>query len=161
MRDDPMDAPIPDTFEADDYYEKTAARAKSKLAELESMTIEQAAALLNAEHEEAIGRTIQGNIKIDAMLARYSRMRAKVETWAPPTKEHDGFKRFMLEQIDESTKYIGRIDMPQAPDPATWLADRIALAKRDIERGQEKHAEQIARAKERTDWVRALKASLR
>lgn len=37
MRDDPMDAPIPDKWEPDDYYRKRLEDAKAKLAAAEEM----------------------------------------------------------------------------------------------------------------------------
>mgnify|MGYP003442462256 CR=1 FL=1 len=161
MRDDPPDAEIPDRFEPSTYYAEALEEAKARYDQLQAMTVEQADQAAAEAHAEAFKSWADSKAKAEAVVARYQAMRAEVEAWEPPTAEHQGLKEFMLSQLDESIRFDGSTwDQPTAKTGAEWLQAEKDRAYKNIGRYAEEQAKEIARAEQRTAWVRALRASL-
>lgn len=161
MRDAPPDAEIPDRFEPSTYYAKALEEAKARYAELSNMTAEQADEAAAADHAKAHAAWEASKAKGVEVVARYQAMRAEVEAWEPPTAEHQGLKKFMLDQLDESTRF-DRVTRPE-PTPKTgadWLRDEKDRVYRTIGRYAEEQAQEVARAEGRSAWVAALRDSL-
>jgi hypothetical protein len=159
MRDEPLDAPIPDEFQPSEYHAKALERARERLAEVRVLPVEDAEARALAEYDAAVisHRAYEEEQAVKA--ARYAAMRAKVAAWTPPTPEHTGVKTFMLEQIDISVStYVS--PAPVRRTGAEWIADEIETAMRDIAYHTKHDAEERERAASRTAWVRALRDSL-
>jgi hypothetical protein len=92
-------------------------------------------------------------------------MLAQVKAWKPPTDNHVKFKQFMTEQLESSIKYdcdltYYKADEKDKLSPKTWLKERIAGAKRDIEYHTKRGEESEASTKEVMDWVAALDKSV-
>ena len=160
MRDDPLGTPIPDTFEPHFWHKEELRKARGQVAELESMTPEQAAVLSDADYAKHVERTNEINAAQAKTLAKYAVMRAKVEAWTPPTRDHEGLRAFMLQQIDTSTEYMKPTEVSPKQEPAKWLVDQLTYARSNVEYHERELAKDEERAKERTAWVKALKASL-
>jgi hypothetical protein len=162
MRDDSMDAEIPDIIEPSTFYAKELDKATADLAALEAMdeeTIRERTADANAKaekyyHDEAERRHTERN--------RYDTMLDKVNAWTPPTPDHESLKRFMVEQlctsIDHDCKYVPNRPIPKTP--TEWLNSQREELKRSIERYTEENSKEIERARERTEWVKALREAL-
>lgn len=165
MRDEPMDAPIPDEFQPSDFYRRREADARAEYQRLSLLTPDE----IRAEHRAAFDTAIHDRDRWDRdrqhVVDRYTEMLAKVRAWNPPTPDHDGLKRLMIEQLEESIEVDGPVDRKYLPkieaDCTKWHADRVAQARADVERGAEEYAKDVKRARERTAWVRALRNSLR
>lgn len=165
MRDDPMDAPIPERFEPSDYHTRKLEEANAALAKLRAMSCDETEAVAQeafaAEtkaNAEAIARNIELRGKYEAMLAQ-------VEAWAPPTHDHDGFKRFMTEQLTESIRFDCNENYYQERQPKLktgeqWRSEQIAEALRDVDYNTREHAEEVARTESRNEWLAALRTSL-
>ena len=166
MRDDPMDAPIPEKFEASDYNTNALATARAHLKTLISMTPEAAAAAAAKAYDDAETSRLRSKAEGDAELARYRAMRTKVEAWTPPTAEHVGLKSFMLEQLDTSAygwsapRYYDEPTDKAKYEPEEWLRGEIDKAHRDIGYHAAEREKEIARTEGRNSWVAALRASL-
>jgi hypothetical protein len=161
MRDDPADAPIPEEFAPSPYHAEQLKVAKGRLAELEAMTPEQAAPLCAADHEAAMKSWREGCAEDAATAARYRRMLALVSAWEPPTKDHVGLRDFMVQQITESIRFdCHDREAPTLDSPEAWLAKRIESAKWNVNYHEEQGRKEVERARERTEWVRALRKSL-
>lgn len=76
MRDEPADAPIPESFEPDpdSYYARAVKRDTERLAELRSMTLEEARRQAQAERDAIIERNRQWQAESDARRKRYQAM---------------------------------------------------------------------------------------
>lgn len=159
MRDDPMDAPIPEFEARTDYYDEQIRQAEAKLLELRSMTIEQANAAAKVAHEAACSSLAKWQAEDDAANTAYREMRAKVSAWEPPTPEHAGLRAFMLEQLDISISDYKR-DPPVMLDGHAWLNDEIEKAARTLKYSHEERAKEIVRTNARNAWVRALATSV-
>ena len=162
QRDQSLDAP-PVAREPEPYYEDKLREASGKLRELLSMTVEQATPFWQADVDRCAKYNAEAEISERALAAKYTAIRAEVVAWAPPTKEHEGVKRFMLEQIDlcyrperESEPYRAHA----AKDAATWLRDAIAKGAQDVEYYTTKGSEERARVEESRAWLAAYVASL-
>lgn len=163
MRDEPLDAPIP-KFEPSDWHAKRIAEAKAEVAKLEAM--DNAARIEFGESKKAadIKRNREWLAKEEAQNARLDEMRGKVSAWEPPTSDHEGLKRFMLEQIDisaNSLNYIREsIAKAEAKAPVDYYAEAVAEAARSVTYHAEEDAKENARTDSRNEWVEKLRESL-
>lgn len=160
MRDEPLDAPIPEAFMPSDYAAKRVADARAELDAALSMTIEQAAEASKADHARGVASAQQERARTIEHQARYTAMRAKVDAWTPPTSDHVGLKTFMLEQIDISARHPYMPEDPAPMDADAYMHGRRANAAKALARAIEDFAGEVNRARERTEWVRALRESI-
>jgi hypothetical protein len=165
MRDEPADAPVPDEFKPSDYYAKSIVERKARVAKLEAMTPAQAEAAAQQVFKQATSEKAKWLADKADQRHRYEAMIAKVTAWPPPTDDHTGLKSFMIEQLQSSLKFdCGDLSYwKEEPEPmsgAKWLASELEAARRSLAYSEEEGAKEVARAKERTAWIKALKASL-
>lgn len=165
MRDAPIDAQIPDRFEPSDYHMSKLEEANSELARLIAMSDEDA----DAEAQEAFLTDSEANAKAIAqsreMHGKYESMMAQVQAWVPPTPEHEGFKRFMTEQLTQSIRFDCNEDYYQGRQPKQktgkqWRAEKIADAQESVDYHTREHAEEVRRTALRNEWIDALRKSL-
>ncbi len=163
MRDDPMDAPLPDKIEpSTSYHDKALAEATATLARLRDMTPAKAEKEAQKAHAKLMAAHEEYEAEKRLRRERYEAMLAKVREWTPPTKDHVGLKTFMKEQLAESIKFDCG---PPSPAPKLqsgpdWLAAELARAERDLKYHTENRAEEVQRAEGRTEWVKQLRKSL-
>lgn len=162
MRDEPIDAPIPEKFVPDDFYEKEVTLDKQRLDKLTNASQQELLAMYDERHRE-VDEYYQEHSRTKAtMKQRYQAMLKLVRAWDPPTEEHDGFKEFMVNQLQESMD--ADCYEPEKPGPKMsfeeWRKAEIFHTKRDIERSEERHAEELRRTNARNEWVAALRKSV-
>jgi hypothetical protein len=170
MRDDPLDAPIPEKFEPNNYYERLWLRDEVRLQEILALTDEQAQA---AAEEEAAKTVAQYQKMIDEALQqkdKYVAMLEKVQAWEPPTPEHQPLKDFMISQINDSLKwdcnddriasYQEFIDELKIMNGAEWKTRQIMYLTDSIAQYKEKQRQENERTASRSEWVAQLRASL-
>ena len=166
LRDDSADTPIPDEFKPSDYHRKELAKARAALARTQAMTNRQAHAAAQAEFRKRSAEHKQHITKAKALRRKYEAMFRQVQQWTPPTAEHTGLKDFMAKQITESigfdcdTAYYEEHRPAHLAGPA-WRTERIVQLGHDIAYHTAEHAAEVARAAERTAWVKALRESLK
>lgn len=165
LRDDPIDAPIPERFEPSDYYPKKLAQARLRLAECESMSLEAADVAAAAQFAADADYRENSIAKNRSQIEKYRLMRDQVVAWVPPTASHVEMKTFMLSQIDESVRFDSseeyyRDNPIRRLGAAEWLEAESKKALRDIEYFASEEAKEIARCESRTAWVQALLRSL-
>lgn len=102
QRDDPLSAPLITEIKPSSYYKD---RYKEAIKELENFdkqsTIDRKEILLKAKNDELnrLEKCIEEGKQINK---KYRKIRQEVEKWNPPTPDHEGIKKFALEQIDIS-----------------------------------------------------------
>lgn len=162
MRDDPQDAPIPDSFEPDDYFSKRLAENKKKMEDLENATPYQIEIMAEADYRTHYENWKKWEDQKTELRDKYNEMLAKCQKWEPPSPGHEEFKKFMISQIQESIKWDCE---PYAPpvkaSPQNWLLNQIELIERSNIHLREQGAKEIERADGRTKWVQQLKQSLK
>lgn len=165
MRDDPMDAPIPERFEPSDYNVFRMAEAKAELARLQAMTNDEKIAFGESKKSKSLASSVKWLAKEIKQNKRLEEMEASVNKWTPPSADHTELKAFMLQQIGvskNSTDYIEK-SMAEtiAKSPMNFYSEAVASAKRNIEYNTKDFAEEVERANSRTEWVRQLRLSLK
>jgi hypothetical protein len=160
LRDDPLEARVPERFEPSAYYAEAVKRDESRLAELLSMTPEQAEALYLADFESKTKHYKKYVAENARLMERYRRMADRVSKWAPPTPDHTKLREFMLQQIETSLPYQSAQELPKPVPAPKWLVEHIASAKSDLDRSRKCLADEVARCKQRNEWLAALRASI-
>lgn len=160
LRDSP-DEKIPAEFAPSRYHLEAMDKAKGELASLEMMTKDQIQTLIDAEVEDIEVENEKYRRDHALKMSRYEQIRDKVEAWEPPTPDHAGLKKFMLEQIDDSVRFGSPYQRePISTTPFAYRQDRKARLLDDIEYHREHYADDVRRARERSEWIRALRASV-
>lgn len=160
MRDEPMDAPIPDELKADTYYEKRLAESKKRLAEIQVMTDADADALANEEYREILRTHAENLARQTEEKVRIGMMLAKVRAWSPPTEDHAGLKSFMIEQLTISMPYESTSPPPMLLNGAAWRKQETDRLAKDIVYQSIKALKESERSIGRHEWLRQLRNSL-
>lgn len=141
-----------------DYYAKTVACDKTRVAELRAMTDAEYEAdreRRNADeltrHEAYAKERVEGVRKLRAMLV-------KVEAWDPPTQMHHNLKGFMGSQLCDTIDY-NTGDLPFRADTRTREEALISAEKNLMRSIKNRHDEQRRYAK-RNKWVADLRKSV-
>jgi hypothetical protein len=164
MRDDPMDAPIPQAFEASPYYAEALAKAQAELARLKAMTTREISAACEADYQAAVKRRSERIAEAAELRRKYLVMHAKVQAWTPPTPDHESMKKFMAEQIETSIDHDCDISYykgePKKQSPEAWHAAEVIRAEHDIEYYEREFANEQERIDSRNAWLKALRESV-
>lgn len=164
LRDEPLDNPIPEEFEPSDYHRKQLVEAEAEMRRLLTMTEADYARAAQADYDNAVDSYNERIARRQVEAERYTAMLKQAEAWEPPTPEHDELRKFMIQQLTESINFDCRESWDKPPEPVgteTWRRDAIAKVAKNIEYHTEQHAKEVKRAKDRTEWVRALRESLK
>lgn len=137
MRDEPLDAPIPDEIPKNTFYQKGHEIAKEELKKLEAMTPDD----IHNAAEEAWRKGIESDDSVykkwSEENARYEAMKQKVLQWNPP-EDLLPLKDFAIQQLDISKEDLSwHTDDPhrdaRLPDDE-WYKLALANCKKDAER---------------------------
>lgn len=162
MRDEPLDAPIPDKFTVDSYEVEHLAAAKAKLAKLESYKIGDWEGENEADYQKRLAAYQELSDKRNAEDVAYRAMLARVSAWQPPTSEHVGLKDFMDQQIRDSIRFDCGYS-PDIPEPMTveeYRDKTLEYARKEVKRAEEYLNEEIDRVNTRNEWLQKLRESL-
>ena len=107
MRDDPPDAPIPDSFEPSNSHAEKEQNALARVTALVRMTDEETQRSAREEYLENLARWESSSHEAKEIVGRYNDMLRQVRQWTPPTADHAGLKEMMVEQIESSIKHDG------------------------------------------------------
>ena len=166
MRDEPMNASIPERFEPSNYHAKKIAEATATIARLDGMTEAEEEQAASDAHEAAIAEQAAAIHRNDTLREKYNAMLAKVKAWKAPSDDHDEFKKFMVEQIEKSISFD--CDNPYYREQkhakltgAEWRAQEEAKARKDIAYHEAENAKEIERTEGRNIWLQKLRGSLK
>ena len=161
MRDEPLSKPIPDKFQPNGYYAESLLRAQRKLAEYKAMTPTEIHEQNEAEYQKRVEQEKARQKKYEEMFARYQSVRDEVERWVPPTADHDGLKKFALEQIDMCMPdFRPRQENIERISDDEWITQRIDMYSRDIPYYEERIEEERKNYESKNKWIRDLRKSL-
>lgn len=163
LRDDPGGGEhIPERFEPSDYNARRLAEAREELSRVRAMTTDQVIAECDRTHAIAVGEHRRRKMERDDLRKKYEAMLDRVRAWKPPTSDHDGLKSFMVQQITESINFDcwDHDSEPKPVAPKAWKEQLEAKLVKDCSYHAGEHAKEVERAKARTDWIVALRASL-
>jgi hypothetical protein len=165
-RENPTSDYAPRLYEPSTFYRDELKKAEEKLLRYQAMTPAEASAEALGEYVASCDRQTDWRAKEDAMRARYDAMLDQVYAWEPPTADHEGFKTFMIEQLESSIEFdcpagrpLYRTD-PELLSGTTWLAAKIATAEESVKRDADEWEKEQERTQGRNDWMTALCESL-
>lgn len=160
MRDDPMDAPIPDEIKPSSYHAKKLKEVSDGLAKALKMTPAQmsaGAAKANERSAEAI-RSIRESYETENK--RLDKMIAEAKAWKPPTPDHKGMKEFMIQQLTDSRHTFDYLPETKTLSGQEWHKMEVERLSREVAYHTKENEDEIERARNRTDWLKKLRASL-
>lgn len=166
MRDDPMDAEIPEVFESSKFHIEHIEEVQETIKDLESMYLSVANDKAVEEYRQEVIRHQERISEKNALREKYNAMLSKVKAWQPPTPDHQGLKDFMIQQIESSidfdcdTEWYIKNYSPVLLTGEQWLTDKIAKALKDLDYHTKENQKEIERAEGRTAWIKALRDSL-
>lgn len=165
MRDEPMDAPIPERFEVDEYYRTDYEREK---AEYENFianppTDEELEKKYNEYVAEETENAKQENEERRIIRERYESMLAKVRKWQPPTEEHFGLKELMEQQLTESMEWDCKEYEPHIMTKEIFLSNSkdAKYLKECMETCKKRWERAIEAVNSRNKWLKELRESLK
>jgi len=166
LRDEPVNTPIPDQFGPSDYHVTSRTAAEMELARLSKMTMAEAEEAARAEFLADQADHAAHMQKNDDLRQKYEEMLARVRVWQPPTPDHEGMKKFMIEQLTGSIDFdcdnsYYRDRPPHRLSGPDWLAVKMAAAQHDIDYHTNEHAKEVERVESRNTWLAALRESLK
>lgn len=157
MRDDSMDAQIPERFEPElGYYKDRLEEAQSLLSELDTISDAEAEIRAEAEFKENLADHEEYQARLNLQNQRYQTMLESVREWRT---EAEGIRDFMIQQLDISI-HDYRSEPPIQLSGPEWLKKKRLSALRDIARYEKQIAEEIHRTEMRNLWLAALRRSL-
>ena len=163
MRDDPIDAVIPDEFEANSYYIEQLEKAEANVARIKQWDDTEANRQAKLFYDSKTD-LYQGWLNEAAEIRkRYETMLAKVKAWTPPTPEHQEIKEIAIQQLEQSIDSDCQTDHLTAPELSTgavFKEEALRAARQEVSRYTEWYEEDKKRVKELTEWVKALRQSL-
>ena len=168
MREDPMDAEIPDEVDSgNEYYENQFRAAESDLKRVQNMTPEDAEAGAQRQYESRLEDYRECIERCREKQEKYNKMLEHVRAWKVPSEEHNGLRDFMIEQIEGSIDHDCDIAYwnrsmhgVRKMTGEEWLKDMTETAEKHLEYVRGKVEENRARNNSKAIWIRQLKESL-
>ena len=104
-------------------------------------------------------------VKDRKLMGQYRDMLREVKLWQPPTPDHEEFKKFMIQQIENSIEFDGMEDyyskhLPQKLTGEEWLTKRRKEIQQDIDYHTKENDAEIERTNQRNKWIADLRDSL-
>jgi hypothetical protein len=165
MRDEPLDAPIPESFSESDYHTEQLEQSRAKLKALLEMNDLEVAVFGNEQKVAAITYAEKSLAKAQAQNKRLREMLAKVDAWEPPTQDHKGLKKFMQEQLtismDNESYDVEALQKAKDKTPQQFHDEAVESARWSVGYHVKEKAADAQRNQGRTDWVQQLRASLK
>lgn len=170
MRDDPMDAKIPDLIIPSDYHLKNLKKARRMKAQLLKMNVKsllrKADKKAKEEFIKKVNELSRYRLERRELRRKYEAMLQQAELYVPPSPEHVAYRDFMISQIKESIdfdcseKYLDQIPVKQK-NIGEWIDEHLASLDKDISYHGEHWKKDKKNAEGRTRWIRQLKRSLK
>lgn len=163
QRDESIDVPLRHHETMRDYEYESLAKAKDAYAEAGARSQEEWAEVQRREADKENAARAESKARRLETVANYRRMLAEVLAWQPPTSEHENFKKFMVDQLEESIKFDGpgEWDEPiQVLPVALLVAKEMDRLKACLENRARDVREAEERVASRNKWVDDFLASL-
>lgn len=147
----------------EDYYYENVEKARTALAKALSRSTEYWDEEQQREIQEAREYRWKHLEDKTSLEERYNAMLAEVRAWNPPTSEHEGLKKFMIEQLESSIDFDCIDWTPEVPerlDVAEYADKKIASLASSYKHAVDNLAKEQERVAEQNAWVIALKDSL-
>lgn len=153
---------VPEKFECSNYHLKRTEEAKKKYEEFTQLSEEDKKKQWQEEINKIKKSLKESNLKTLEAKEKYEDMLIKVRQWTPPTKDHQGLKDFMIQQIESSIEYdIHFFKRTYIKDYNTWINEKIEKLNNDISYHTNKYRKEVKRVNEMNEWIKKLRESLK
>jgi hypothetical protein len=163
LRDEPMNAQIPESFKPEtSYHEAAIAHTQKVLNEVPYLSLAECDARAEAEYQERVEWIERYAREKAEQKARYEAMLKQVKAWHVP-EELRGLKVFMASQLEESIRFDCGEYQPPAPvrlTGAEWRDQKIEQAQAELARCKKNIDEEIASVESHNAWLASLRAAL-
>jgi len=145
-----------------DWNQKRLQESVAALAAFEKMSPKRLVAAYEKHVRDAKETGKKYAAEVREKKLRYNTMLKKVRAWESPSSDHEEFKKFMIQQLEESIQFdCGHTYKPEwAKSIVIFVAQRIASLNRDIEYHTKEHAAEVERTAGRNAWITKLAESL-
>lgn len=160
MRDEPLDAPIPDQLEPNTaHHDEKLATAKADMERIAGLSVADARKAAAEDYDARLKEYRDWQSSANAEMSRCQAMLERVNAWEGGP---EGLKTFMVEQLNRS---IGdgkpvQYDAPVMKTADEWQADALRRASRDVAYHTVEREKEIHRTEERNKWLADLRRSL-
>lgn len=162
MRDDPLNAEIPDEFKPDSYYQDEIKEIQDEIQKLHTMTPEEIKAACDKDLEERHNHKQESYDKAKLENDRLDKMEAAVKAWIAPSTDHAGMKDFMLDQLEISRHDLKYYNITIEYElPSQWMKRKTESLVKSLLYYQQEYEKEKQRCEDRTRWVKQLKESLK
>lgn len=167
LRDEPISTPwTPRT--TSDYHEKAIASTEKEIEELADTSDEILETLYLVDRNKSLKYYQESIEERKEVGARLKKFLADAQTWTPPTEEHENFKNFMIEQLEQTIRYDGDVDYYEKelksiqadidnPKAAKDIRkDRLESLEKNLEYHKKENEKEIENCKDNNEWAEAL-----
>lgn len=155
MRDDPLDADIPE-FEPNTHSQEQADADTEEMKRVVAMNASECHDAAVKEYEDGAKAVVECFARKEGIRKRYEAMLELARAYTPPTKDHVGLAEFMVQQLAESIDFdcsAGGVSQPERKEADVWRDQRLARLAESIERHQKSQKEEVERTDQRNEWV--------
>ena len=169
LKDEPLLVHTPTHYEPNLYYKNDYEETAKVRDKMRQLTFEEAKQRIIDKYNEDIASAKKSLEKYKAEDEKYLKVKNEVETWIPPTSEHEELKKFALNQIDISmnTDYCKYCEEElnkelDISDDAVWkyINDINDFYEKDTERAYQRWQEELKRVAEKNKWMEQFLDSL-
>jgi hypothetical protein len=165
FRDDALTANIPENIPIDNYHLLRLKDAEKKLKEFKLKNDKVLRDQFVKEQKESLESNKKYLDREREENKKYDDMKNKVLSWEPPTSEHFGLKKFMLEQIDLSYNKTTYAEEEEAiikeKTFAQWKKDKLESLVHDVDYHKKEWEEEEQRNAEKNKWIKDLLNNLK
>lgn len=164
MRDEPMDAPIPETRPEDNYYQDLYEKAKKELSELLAMDGNDIHREAEKWRKDKIDQEKKFYEKTKLENSRLTEMTKKLEAWKPKHESINNLRYFAIEQLGISREPVDDIDYViqklQSISDEEWYEKQIKRLNRDIPYYKDMASKRKNDVATTNQWLKELRESL-
>lgn len=170
QKEEPLSNPTHTKFEPDSYYERRYDEAVDKLKVAKDMTFDEALSQMREYYSKRVSDCKQYAEKETEMNKKYQKVRDEVERWIPPTENHNGIKKFALEQIDmcmTKQKYIDEyIELSKEvfddskESVEKYRTEYINDCQKKVDRAYESYQAELKRVADKNEFIQKFLDSL-
>lgn len=174
QREDPLSSPLITEVKPSSYYKEQYENTVKKYDEFKSKTNDEIREMMRDQRDKVLPDTERYLSKQKLLRNKYLIVREDVENWVPPTPDHEGIKRFALEQIgmsipteddinelEEKVKKLKNSSTEiNEGDIGQYIIDTMRYFERDIEYYRQKMIEDEEQASKRTKFIQDFLSSL-
>lgn len=160
LRDD-HGAPIPQEFKVEAFYAENLAKSEAELKEWLSTEEPGRLAMYESKRRDNERMNEERRVKRTALRLRYEAMLGRAQAWVAPTSEHEGLRKFMIEQLSSSIDFdCSDYSVGPLPPFSEWCHEHTKSLTRSVGRKKESLAKEEARTAQRNAWLKALRVSV-